>query len=179
MLRMLLIIAVLFTGCGDGDQEIGAEQKLADLIHQSNPLADDTVRPYIEKEFRQYADSFCDDYGKSISISISFGKTVSDQVHDDTENDTAAICEMHPLAGFKRIRVMKSKWDSLEDVFKKFVIYHELGHCILGRGHTNNTMENKKWGTVPSTIMTSYADISQAEMYNDLWEYYVKELFRR
>ena len=38
--------------------------------------------------------------------------------------------------------VDKFYWDSASDLDREFLIFHELGHCALGRGHLDNSDAN-------------------------------------
>lgn len=56
------------------------------------------------------------------------------------------------------------------------LIFHELGHCILHRGHNNTTRAASNNGeNIPTTIMNAY-HISD-NYYNINYNYYINELF--
>jgi hypothetical protein len=38
------------------------------------------------------------------------------------------------------IEIDKSYWDNVDSLTQEILLYHELGHCVLSEGHTNNTM---------------------------------------
>jgi hypothetical protein len=73
------------------------------------------------------------------------------------------------------IYVSREEWDLLDESGKKILIYHELGHCVLGRLHEVHTYE-KEQAYCPTSIMFPYLDptVKCYEVYEDL---YIEELF--
>lgn len=45
-----------------------------------------------------------------------------------------AVCDHGPLQN-PTITVRNSNWSMLNEVAREELIFHELGHCLLGRGH--------------------------------------------
>jgi hypothetical protein len=56
------------------------------------------------------------------------------------------------------------------------LVFHELGHCVLGRGHDSAELFVAGY-TLPKTIMNP-THTSVPWIYENNWEYYVAELFR-
>lgn len=75
--------------------------------------------------------------------------------------------------GATSVEIKKSYWQKITDSEKKFLIYHELGHCVLNRGH-KNAWQNWSCGTAKS-IMGS--DVQRREVINLCWNSMVEELF--
>lgn len=63
------------------------------------------------------------------ALSISFSFNLSDY-------NALAECNMNTL----HIGVSESYWVSASDMEKEVLLFHELGHCLLGRDHDNGTM---------------------------------------
>jgi hypothetical protein len=84
----------------------------------------------VAPEFQTYLTDFEADakrFGRDVntdSISISFGDTGSP--------NNGAICH----TGSKEIIVQKALWDVDDDTERKIIVYHELGHCVLGLDHS-------------------------------------------
>ncbi len=51
--------------------------------------------------------------------------------------DASVLGECINQEGNRRIIVDEDKWDNFNDADREFLIFHELGHCALGRGHTD------------------------------------------
>ena len=122
-MRIILILALLLSGCGSRP-----------------PKHNGFLMPVgigIDAEFIKYVAMFEDDYRKylnkdiEVTIPIKFGKI--------PKQGFSAICWrpngpnstlMSPY-----ILVDKNIWLRLPDFDRKYLIYHELGHCILNREH--------------------------------------------
>jgi hypothetical protein len=71
----------------------------------------------------------------------------------------------------------KAYWDIYDDTMREATMLHELGHCVLMRGHNNDTYTDPLTGTtVPVSIMFWLVPYSDAEyyMYKGNW---ILELF--
>jgi hypothetical protein len=100
-----------------------------------------------------------------VDIPINFG---------DPENEQfAGVCFVYP-DGKKEIIIQKEIWDNINYVQKQVLIFHELGHCALGRSHDDETttVDGKK---VKTSIMNSV--IPTSEDYKAYENGYLKELF--
>ncbi len=72
------------------------------------------------------------------------------------------------------VTIDREVWETLRDVQKEYLIYHELGHCFLGRPHKTDLLE---LGEVCSSLM-SPGGFCIRDVYDDRWrEYYLDELF--
>lgn len=71
--------------------------------------------PYVQ-EFEHY-------YGHRINNRIDFGVTDGDHV-----------AECYYLEA--NVVVRKEFWDQATDLTREQLMFHELGHCVLGRQHT-------------------------------------------
>jgi len=56
------------------------------------------------------------------------------------ENGVLGLCNHDATKeGYPAIFVDKPYWDEATDMEREFVVYHELGHCFLKRGHLDDT----------------------------------------
>lgn len=115
-MRYYIAIALLITGCG--------QAKGSDVN--------------VDVELQPYVDSFQTEItvrGVDITINqltITFG--------DDAGKD-AAVC-FWKGSGVPRVVVNRDLWEETNDIDREMLIYHELGHCILGREHNANMIVN-------------------------------------
>lgn len=73
-------------------------------------------------------------YYKIEDVPVNFG---------DTENkDFDGVCFSYS-DGTKEVIIKKSFWDTASIIQKRILIFHELGHCALGRSHDDETVEHK------------------------------------
>jgi hypothetical protein len=106
----------------------------------------------------KYVNKFEKLYGKEVRITVKFA--------DFEDPDIAGIC--YPFS--KSIELDESYWNTLNDAGKEALIFHELGHCVLFRGHS----DYKKGDHCPASLMHSELHPRCYEHYKD---YYIKELF--
>ena len=70
----------------------------------------------------------------------------------DLQTGTAGIChylKFGDMVTWGYIEVDKENWESMTELQKENLIFHELGHCVLGRGHTEWQIPNE----CPSSYM--------------------------
>lgn len=58
-----------------------------------------------------------------------------------TENNVAAKCQTISN-GSKRVVVDQSFWNSASTMQREFVVFHELGHCVLNRPHLDDAKQD-------------------------------------
>lgn len=122
----------------------------------------------IHEDFKPYADEFQLYYGKELKSSISY----ADYIGDTPE--VIGACYRFT----RNILVLRSFWEKATHNEKLFLIFHELGHCELNRGHYDGSTLIEISGTkfiMPVSIMNTYAfDMSD---YPEVKQYYINELF--
>jgi len=47
--------------------------------------------------------------------------------------------------GANDIAIDREVWDRSNESSKEWLVYHELGHCVLDRSHRNDRFENGMW----------------------------------
>lgn len=128
----------------------------------------------VAPEFQEYFDKFQLEYGRKIEdISIQFGDV-------STHCSTLDHAKLYGCCYFKDgetplITIDQSEWvrrsfqvNGLEINYEQ-LIYHELGHCVLGRSHVETR----------DSLMTSEIDQIQVSKYVDHREDFINELFGR
>ncbi len=70
-----------------------------------------------------------------------------------------------------QVELSTSAWTSGSDTFREMLLFHELGHCLLGRDHKNSKLSNGQ----PESVMNSY--IFDTRIYTANRDGYLKELF--
>lgn len=144
MRQLILLTAILATSCYSG-------------------MDDDYT--YIQPEIRPYYDKFVQEAHKrginldTNNIKVAFGPMTHNWQHGVTSYR------------YREIKIDSSsyKWKS----HPESLIFHELGHLLLGRSHNDHRVEHN-----PTSIMDS-TEIPEYELgREDLREYYLDELFR-
>jgi hypothetical protein len=66
-------------------------------------------------------------------------------------------------------------WKQMNGRQKEMLVFHELGHCVLGRQHRSETLE---LGECASIMKEGGENTCMADIYSDSWRsYYIDELF--
>jgi hypothetical protein len=127
----------------------------------------------IDPAFAPYVKQFEDILGRSIGdIPIQFGPQ---------NGDVIGVCVVWNSA-WREIKIDPNYWkDGAYDNDERMsLIFHELGHCVLNRGHLSSmwtyTNNQGPW-SVPVSFMNPYVFFSDYPPYLDLKSYYINELF--
>lgn len=119
-----------------------------------------------DAEFTEYVETFEKEakaHGRGINLDFSI--VLADSL--DTSTKQTGVCDDNG------IRILKSLWNSSSRSTKEALIYHELGHCALGRGH----LDDLKTNGLPLSIMNSHWDsVSRAVEITGV-DNYLGELF--
>jgi len=154
---MVCLGYILFTACG--------------------PLIDSSVRfntggdVQVEPAFLQYVGDFEAEYGQRIrGISMMFDR---DGEIDEMAGGVVAFCQ----PALRRIIVDPQWFWGDSDWRREIFLFHELGHCILQRGHRSRMMSNVH---IPVSLMhPSPGTGLDRETYKKYRTYYMRELFGR
>ncbi len=119
-----------------------------------------------------FVESFFNDanfYGRNISIEdqdliISFGR-IEEPLIDGRCNSNN-----------NNILIDSLSWKNKSTSQKKWLIYHELGHCVLNRGHTDNAFINGECKSLMHSNI-SESNCSTNFISTSWFDYYSKELF--
>lgn len=99
-------------------------------------------------------------------IPINFG---------DTENPKfQGVCFEYP-DGTKEIIVRREWWAAVDDTYRESLIFHELGHCRLGRDHYNAVITTVEQGDFKASMMNEV--IVSPQNYEDFKDEYRTELY--
>lgn len=134
----------------------------------------------INGEFLPYIEEFEHYYKKKLSISVTFGKTISQTVDVfDKVPDPAASSENLLILGIKNIKINRNYWNKMSEEMKKICIFHELGHAVLLKGHRDGHTSHLGIENVPVSIMNPVLSEEDALNITDdkLWPIYIEELF--
>jgi len=130
---LIWVAFVLCTGCGRANPGY------------VNDTTDEVFIPYMEAFGEECAVPY-------IPIRIGFG------LYDETK---AGICMAYVtnkmLGGtgtYEEILINKEHWDNYGDEKRKWLIFHEMGHCALGKGHSDNEDDIMYWQLPAVAVIT-------------------------
>ena len=73
----------------------------------------------------------------------------------------------------RHIAIDRSFWSRASHLTREMIIFHELGHCVLGRGHEEGTFQN---GICQSIMRSGLGECRDAYTVRNR-SYFVEELF--
>lgn len=160
-MALLLLMAFASSSCG----KIIPDSKYSEEKRQYS-TTDSTFEEFIFN-FEQEASARLNiaDY-KIGDIPINFGETSDDKYK--------GICVTY-ANGEKEIIVAKKWWDSASYTKKEIFIFHELGHCALGRDHNDELVKVGDSEFQKLSLMNSF--LPSSFDYLDYREEFLIELF--
>lgn len=139
---LLIIVSLLLVNCGTGTRNFN--------------------------EFTLYVEKF-EQYSQEVGRPIK----VYDLIIEFSKEDMSRNAECVLNAGHSpKISINKSAWKFMSDENKEALLLHELGHCVLGRGHRNDIIDDN--GTAKSLMKSQ---LVTTEEYKALKSQYINELF--
>lgn len=144
-----LVLAFLLSACGTEH-----------FPHSRSPVLDlGEFKYYIEQfEFDAYR------YGRSLIINdlvVEFADIESPY----EDRVILGKCRSGDSQRPPRIQIDREHWPKLNSIHKEILMYHELGHCILNRGHIDEV------SSIMNTFLLSWYAYDTNEFY------YLNELF--
>jgi hypothetical protein len=93
-------------------------------------------------------------------------------VIDNIEEDgVAGTCQYGQHIA--HVTVDQYYWNNVGTATKEYLVFHELGHCVLGRGHTEDAFANGICKSIMSSGLGTCHDAYNVSNRN----YYIDELF--
>jgi len=123
----LLTVIFIFQNCKK-NPDIGAESG----VYQVDPVFESYVQEFIQEGAKR---------GKTIDFTDS-GLIV--EFSDGIVSNASGFC----YVGEHHVVIDKSEWTTLSENIRGFLLFHELGHCELDRGHTNLKFSNNVWKSI-------------------------------
>lgn len=100
----------------------------------------------VDPAFQVYSQEFAEYYHTDQSVPIHFSTLNSSPL-----GELVGECVTYS-DGARQILIDPGYWSQLDEVSRKDVIYHELGHCKFGRVHTSAILND----LCPTSIMNPY-----------------------
>ena len=128
----------------------------------------------IDPEFQSYVDEFIDEAAKR-GQNIDFSDTGLSVKFSEFDLERAnGRCFFQEY----RIEIDKADWFSFSPSFRSYLLFHELGHCELRRGHINSKFDDQSWRSIMKGDPFNGIDIRNPVPYFGFRrEYYINELF--
>lgn len=127
----------------------------------------------VDGQLVPYFELFVDEAAKR-GILVNFGeKPVEGYIAVILEDGVAGQCSTNDQQDLRRLTIDRQFWINLSDLEREFLIFHELGHCYLDRGHLDTRNAN---GTCVSMMQSGLGNCRMNYTLNNR-DAYINELF--
>ena len=138
----LLGILLLLVGCGRGS---------FDMI-ETNQMPD--VTEVISVELLPVVEKFENLIGKQIQFNLSLEPKLIDYKNGGfLDDDIVGVCWKSSNGDNRRVEIKEDAFNKMNKEAQEELIYHELGHCELDRGHLDTYFSEG----CPKSIMNMFA----------------------
>jgi len=123
----------------------------------------------IDPEFKQMYQEFIDEANAhGLDLPYDQGMTIEIGTLGQEDSQGELIGECSPIGyGDGNILIDKNFWYDANDAERHVLLFHELGHCVLGRKHNNNHM-SIMYPMV--NVPAEYYDVDKSEMLEELFK---------
>lgn len=182
LLRSFAYVASVFCAtfsllaCQNEIQSI--HRQIGDVIYKETVIATMPKLPQgQDAELDPFVATFESLLGRPVEIPIRLGE-VAGKISEAT---TKGVCIKHADSGYRGVVIDRTYYEThikSEPEKVEWLVFHELGHCVLGRSHSSEkvTLKNNEVGKL--SIMDTYIlNTREVPIYQDNKQYYWDELF--
>jgi len=90
---------------------------------------------------------------------------------------SSILLPLYVTDGYRDIDVNEKAWKEAGVLGREQIIFHELGHCVLNRGHDDTLTTVGSYKSAKKSIMNASV-FGDSFVYRDNKDYYYTELFR-
>ena len=154
---------IYFASCLDHSLIEDPQMSEAEVV--GYPNVDEALWPYF-KSFEEAALSL----GHEIDLNAHF---ITGHIADIDKGNVAGMCSYSSRRSEKEIVLDEDFWRRSNTTYKEYIVFHELGHCVLQRDHLDACLNNKTW----TSIMRSGLGDCFDNYTSRTRTYYIDELF--
>jgi hypothetical protein len=144
------------------------EDEIVAVIEEVKSMLPEIINPSLSSDMKAIAKEFL--YYSNIaktptqieSLSIVFDESLVTKPY-------IAYCQKIKNNTVPQIVINKSFWNRFNTEYRHQLLFHEMGHCLLGRSHLGASFDN------PVSVMNEF--IIGSSTYVNKYDYFIKELF--
>ena len=120
-----------------------------DAVNDLTPAEPEVrVFPNVDERLWDYFERFeIEAAERGINIDL-VTRRITGEISDLEEEHVAGQCTTFGNFRPGRVTVDVEFWNATNDLFKEFIVFHELGHCVLDRGHREATLSNGRCASI-------------------------------
>jgi len=126
-----------------------------------------------DAELIPYFDLFAEE-GAKRGITVDYeAERIEGLLQEITQRDVLGQC-FRNIDRPRKVVIDRTEWENSNDARREFLIFHELGHCFLDRGHTD---AKDSEGNCVSIMHSAISLCPEFELTEDNRDGFIDELF--
>ncbi len=159
---VIFVFLVFFGACLEEDLESPANESVRERVFPG-------VDPALWPHFRAFEDAALA-RGYRVDLAATNIVGTIEEIH---EQNIAGSCSYGGRSNTKDVVVDKSFWDRANNLYREYIVFHELGHCYLFRDHLDACFANRTY----VSLMRSGNGNCRDNYSFQTRDYYLDELF--
>lgn len=144
------------------------------LIIFSNQSCTSVSENEIEEELLVHFENFVEEAAIN-GLEISLAEIdISAYVENIESRGTLGQCKSYS-DGSKQVVIDQQFWNRSSDIEREYIVFHELGHCILGRDHDDSKDESGQCISImqsgDNTCNGTYTNQNRNSLLNELFNF--------
>lgn len=128
--NLVLFVIIVFLGC--------QKEVIIDLPNGSSVVQQ--TYPNVEESLWSYFQLFeAEGAARGINIDLAEDQIIG-VINEITEDEVIGQCRYSEYAP-NQVTIDRTFWNNASSAYKELVIFHELGHCYLWRGHDETAID--------------------------------------
>jgi len=139
----------------------------------SEPLVESTTYPNVHQALWTHFDAFekaAEERGYSIDLSTL---PLHANISGINDGNVAGTCSYGGRTNERDILIDADFWNRSSHLYREYIVFHELGHCVLGQDHREACFANRTW----TSLMRSGVGSCRDNYNTNTRSYYLDELF--
>jgi hypothetical protein len=157
---ILFVFFIFFASCLD--ESIGSEIL---VTHRGYPNVDEALWAHFDAFEKAASDR---GYDLDLSSMALHGNITNIQ-----DENVAGSCSYGGRMNQRDVLIDLEFWNRSSHLYREYIIFHELGHCVLGQDHREACFTNRTW----TSLMRSGLGSCRDNYKESTRSYYLDELF--
>ena len=120
---------------------ISCQKDDSSLITEEDTVGEESSITGVDPFLLEYFISF-EEAGKERGLEIDLSTAnITGSISEIQEENVAGQCNYHPFQP-NHVTIDKSFWNRSNYLYREMIVFHELGHCYLGRDHFEEAFQN-------------------------------------
>lgn len=129
--------------------------------------------PNVDQALWSHFDAFekaAEDRGYSLDLATL---PIHGEISDLDDNNVAGTCSYGGRTNQRDVLIDSDFWKRSSPLYREYIVFHELGHCVLGQEHREACFSNRTW----TSLMRSGLGTCRDNYTSSTRSYYLDELF--